>query len=57
MHNVTGNTEYSCFAENDVGSDDASCIVTVTNLGRTSYSFASVELNTLQFMYNGRIID
>ena len=48
VNNVTGNTDYKCSAENIVGSDDATCMVTVANIGKTSCRFASVELNTLQ---------
>ena len=39
VNNVKGNIEYKCSAENDAGSNDATCIVTVTNLGKASLEY------------------
>ena len=53
MNNVTGCTAYKCLAENVVGADDATCIITVVNRGKSHT--ASLELNILYFIYIGQL--
>ena len=47
VNNVTGYTVYKCLAENVVGADDATCIITVVNRGKSSYSFIRVKYTVL----------